>query len=474
MTRRTRGRDKPPAAAKPNAPRKKWRKRWWALVGLAVLVVGAAGIGWWFRPATAPPVPPMPHDISDAEVLQAVKRARKDVLGNPESAAAWGQLGMTFLANDCAKEAERCFQEAARLDPSEPMWPYYRAMNVLERDLDQAITFLRQAEQATKDKPLYRSQVRLRLAETLLEKDELDEAERLFLAELQAVPDDPLASFGLGLIAQRRGDDKVAAKYLTVAALPQSLARKRATTMLAFLARSGGDDAAATRYEQALLSMPRDPSWDSLMVQVYALQVGQRRRWWYVDHLERKGDFAGAARASLTELKRQPTSDGYIIAGLNLGRIGEYDKALPLLREAVRLEPENANAHFTLAMTLFNRAESESNKAPGSWLAAKWYQEAIPPAKRATELTPGYAQAYLIWGQSLRRLGKPAAAVDPLRTGVTGRPQDFPLQLALGEALLEAEQYTEAQTYLENARQLEPKDKRPIQALARLHTKKNP
>jgi tetratricopeptide (TPR) repeat protein len=476
MTRRNRDRNLPPSATKQNALPTSQRKQRWAMLGLVVLVAGGAmGVWWWSRPVVAPsPVPPMPDDIGDSEVILAVERARKDVLAKPESDAAWGNLGMTFMANDCAEAADRCFEEAARLEPTEPKWPYYRAMSVLERDIEKTVPFLRQAERAAGSRPTYRKLVRLRLAEALLQKEELDEAEGFFLAAMDAAPDDSRASYGLGLIALRRREETAATKYLTVAATRQSHAQKRATTMLAYLARSRGDVAAASGYEQTLLALPNDPPWpDFLMDQVYALQAGQRSRWRYVAQLEWQGDFAGAARASLAELERRPTPDGFISAGTNLGRIGEFDKALSLLRKAVRFDPENANASYALAVTLFNRAESDWHNKPNSPLAVECYRQAIPLARRATELTPGYSQAYLVWGQSLRRLGQPAAAVIPLRTGVSGRPQDFLLQLALGEALLEAESYAEAETFLKNARELEPKDERPIQALARLYRKKS-
>ena len=93
--------------------------------------------------------------------------------------------------------------------------------------------------------------------------------------------------------------------------------------------------------------------------------------------------------------------------------------------------------------------------------------------RRAAELRPGYARAYLFWGLALKYLGEPAAAVEPLRKGVLGHPEEFDLQLALGEALLQTGQDREAQTYLENARRLDPDDPRPAQDLERLRHKKN-
>ena len=48
------------------------------------------------------------------------------------------------------------------------------------------------------------------------------------------------------------------------------------------------------------------------------------------------------------------------------------------------------------------------------------------------------------------------------------RPENFELQLAFGEVLLESGQGREAETYLENARRLDPDDPRPPRALQRL------
>jgi predicted Zn-dependent protease len=68
--------------------------------------------------------------------------------------------------------------------------------------------------------------------------------------------------------------------------------------------------------------------------------------------------------------------------------------------------------------------------------------------------------------------GEAAAAVEPLMKGVACRPEVFNLQLALGEALLEAKRLPEAATHLKNAQKLDPKDPRPGQALERLRKRK--
>src|SRR5439155_26324020 len=141
---------------------------------------------------------------------------------------------------------------------------------------------------------------------------------------------------------------------------------------------------------------------------------------------------------------------------------GDYESALGLLREALRLDPDSAQAHYTLALVQFGRAEKEWKQSPGSAQAKEWLRDTVTHAQRAAELKPDTARNYLHWGLALKYLGEPTAAVAPLRKGVACRPVDFDLQLALGEVLLETGQRQEAETYLENARQLDPKDKRLV------------
>jgi tetratricopeptide (TPR) repeat protein len=435
----------------------------------AALLAGAAAGGWWAWGRSRPPEPPDVGTIRDPEVRHALASARQDVLDHPRSAAAWGTLGMTLEAHLYEGEADRCFAQAARLDPADPRWPYFRGLYALKDDPDNALPFLRQAaETAGADSP-YREHLRLRLAEALLERQETDEAEGLFRGEWQRAPGNPRAAFGLGLIAAERGDRAGAAEFLRVAQ-KSPMSRKKATTRLAALARESGDSAAAAEHEKALAALPGDvPAWpDPLVEQIVALQVGRRSREHEVKELERQRHFAEAAQVYLKELEEQPTVAAYLGAGVNLARLGDFDRALPLLRQAVQLDPDDAQAHYTLALILFLRAERAETAAPGSAEAREWFGESLAPARRATELKPDHARAYLHWGLALRHLRRPAEAVEPLRKGVACQPGDFDLQLALGEVLLDLQRREQARTHLENARRIEPGNPALARALERL------
>jgi tetratricopeptide (TPR) repeat protein len=458
---------------------------------------------------TTPVTPPLPAGIREAAVQQAIDLARRQVLDKPDSAKDWGHLGLLLLAHQLEHDADTCLAQAARLDPTEPMWAYARASIAAKRDPDQVVPLLRQAEAAGASwRDDARAILGLELAEALLQRGNLDEAAALFQQEGDRMPGHARAALGLGQIAAARGNQETARELLT-GARASPFARKKATVRLASLARARGDKAAADAFEQEIAEWPADPPWpDPLRDALVHMEVGRRARDRLAARLEQEYKHAEAAQLYLQQIAEQPTLEAYVGAGLNLARLKDYDRALPLLRKAVQLDPRSAQAHYPLALVLFERAErallasrwslfgastaasSTSPLGPDPLLAASaWFRggielwpptgpakeglrEALEHARLAAELRPEHAEAYLFWGLALKHLGESAEAVGPLRKGVARRPTSFELQLALGEVLLETGQVGEAQTHLDHARRLDPNDPRGAQALERLRRKK--
>jgi tetratricopeptide (TPR) repeat protein len=382
---------------------------------------------------------------------------------------------MTFLGNLFDREADRCFAEAARLAPRSPKWPFARGHIALRREPEKAVPLLRQALAAAGPAwAEYESPVRLQLAEALLERQEWDEAETLFREEERRRPGNPRTALGLGMLALARGDERAAEEYLAaVRDAPAPTARKMAAAQLAALARSRGDTAAAAAFERESAALPGDEAWpDPVLDEAVRLQTGERGRERAATALEKQHRFAEARNIYLEQLKKRSTSRDHVGAGYNLAQLGKYDEALPHLRDGVRLDPDSANAHYTLALVQYTRAEKERLVSPDSSQAREWLREAVEHARRAAELKPGHGRAYLFWGLALRDLGESAAAVAPLRKGVTCLPTEIDLQVSLGDVLLNVGRDDEAKVYLENARQLDPNDPRVSKALERLHKKK--
>jgi tetratricopeptide (TPR) repeat protein len=446
------------------------RGRRWLCAGVVLLLVAAAGGAWWWlRPA--PVAPPPLGQIEDPEVRRVLERARRKVLDSPRSAAAWGHLGKLLLAHRRPDDADFCFAQAARLDPADPRWPYARGWLAVRHNPEKPITWLREAVAKADPRSEDGSAMALQLAEALLERGDVAEAERLFHEELGRDPNSRRAAFGMGLVAAARGDRPAALKFFTIAR-DSPYARKKASAQLAALARAQGEREAADRYAKQAAALPADPPWpDPLHDELTDLRVGRLGRERRARLLEKQGRYAEAAAVYLEQTDKGPNVGVYVRAGLNLARGRDFDQALPLLREAVRLGPDDAEAHFCLALALHTRAEEGLLKtAPAQ--AREVFREAIDHTRQAAALRPGHAQTYLIWGLSLKYLGDPEAAVEPLRKGIACAPGDPQLQLGLGEVLLELGRLKEAEAHLENARRLAPNDKGPARALERLRLKK--
>lgn len=447
------------------------RRRLVVILGLIGL---GAGLAYWFRPARTLPIPAVADEVQDLEVRKSLEEHRTKVIQSPRSAEAWGELGLAFLAQLFDRDADTCFAEAARLEPDDVRWPYARGVIATKRDPAQAVPFLRQAASATKPTAKHRSNARLLLAETLLEQRQLDDAEVIFREEAQSSTASTAAraQFGLGLTALARGDlDRAWTSLLTARDYPSS--RKQATIQLASLARLKGDLAAATKYEQETVTLPDDVPWpDPMLDELGRLKVGRRVRERTIEDLEQEKRYEEAAAAYLRQIDERPTVQAYTGAAVNYARMQDYDTALQMLKEALRLDPDSSQAYYTRAIVEFTRAEKESARQKDSEKARQGFKDAVAAARKATELKPDHSQAFLLWGLALKNLNDWPASIEPLRRGVTCKPESFGLQLALGEALAQTGNSAEAEKVLITAKSLDPNDPRPGQILERLPARK--
>lgn len=425
---------------------------------------------WWWRAQDPPRDPPLPQEMTEADVRETITAARAKVLADPRSGSAWGEYGTVLLAHLFDREAEQCFVEATKLDPRDPRWPYARGQIALKRDPPNAIGLLETAAEVARERPEFKPAFTLALAEALLERGETDRAAALFEQERNS-PASARAVFGLGLVALLRGDDATAAKHFE-AVKSNPACRKQASAHLAALARTRGDVPAAKQYEAEANSLDADPPWpDPYLDRVVTLQVGYRGLQRRVAMLERDGRYEDAVDAFLAQARHKRTSQALTGAAVNMARLRprpDYDRALELLREAVQLDPADSNAHYTLALVLFNKAEKQWDYDPRSADAAKGFREVVAEAKRTTELKPDHALAHMFWGLALKNLGEPKAALEPLRVALSIRPEQFDLHLALGQCLAATGERAAAEGCFNTAAKLKPTDPRPAQELAKL------
>jgi len=86
------------------------------------------------------------------------------------------------------------------------------------------------------------------------------------------------------------------------------------------------------------------------------------------------------------------------------------------------------------------------------------YEEAVSYFRRAIELEPGYAKAYINLAWAWKSLGDLENAERAIRLGVSVLPYESRCQRALGIILADGEQYDEATTVFEQAVALDSSD----------------
>ncbi len=428
----------------------------------SIVMLGLAGGGsfWWTHRAPPAPIPPsVPANRADPEVTTIVEKVRKEVLSEPRSARAWGRLGQAFLANDMEVEGNICFAEAERLDPSNPRWPYFRGGIAINRgEPEEAIPFFQRAIEREEATTSGNFVPRLMAAETLLALGRLDEAEQQYRNVLARRENEIRARYGLGLVYAARTDWKNSRAELQRCA-GDPFAQQKACVQLAAVCRRLGDDAAAEKFRQLANRLPMDRDWlDPFATEYLPWAVKQSKRYHHAESLEASGRLREAANVLRPMVEEHPNDYlPRLTLAKVIGRMGDYENAERLLREALRLAPDKVQIHYYLSLVLFTHAEDEARKGTLD-RAAKYYGEAVDCAREALALKPDYGFAHMTLGLSLKGMGKRADALAALQKATRCNPEHAELHFYLGELLAEDGQRTEARDHLQQAIEMGPEN----------------
>jgi tetratricopeptide (TPR) repeat protein len=442
-----------------------------ALVGVVLLTAG--GVYAWHRYGSgrSSAIPPdIPAQVVDPDVRAVLTSARQKVVATPQSGQAWGELGLLYRAHNLNVESNICFAEAARLDPRNPRWPYLIGMINLLIAPDDAVPHLQKAYDLAVE-PEQKSACRLRLAEALLDRQDLAGAEKLFTEDVQASPQNPRAHFGLATVAIARGDHRAAIEHLLpVADTP--FTRRKATALLAASYRQLGDPAVAERFERSALNAPEDLPWPDPFITEYARkETGRSARMKAVEELEAQGRIHEAVLA-LEEIAKTESDDQVLVSlGINQAKMGDFDRAERSLRIVLARSPDHAVARYFLGVSLFMQAE-RAWQAGNRTQAEPQFKEAVKELQRAAELKPDKGLANLYAGLALKYLGKLPEAAAECRAAIRASPQFGDAHLGLAEILIAMDKPDEAIPHLETAVRLLPHDARAKALLEKIRDKK--
>jgi tetratricopeptide (TPR) repeat protein len=417
-----------------------------------LLLAGAGGAYVWYTHSG--PEPPAVEIVDgDPAAIAAIQEARERVRRSSRSASAWGNLGMVLLAQAIIDKAQFCFEQAERLDPLEPRWPYAQGLILVSQNMPAAAAKLELALQLSPKRP---EAWQLKLAEILLTLGRNSEAAGMYRLLLQQPGSHPLAHLGLARIANEDGQLESCLSHLKECA-DDPHSRKAAHALTALVYKQRGD--AKTANQQLLLAeqAPEDRVWpDPFVQELSQFEVSK------VGRLMNAQRLIGAMRLDEAQLILEQLARDYPdwhIAWEELGKLfiqkGQYAPAERLLRRALQIEPDSVEALFSLATVLFYQRK---------------YDDAVGYYRRVTELKPDHALAYLDLGKCLKVLGKRADAMEAASTALRMKPFLAEAHRLLGELFAQAGRRAEALEHLREALDLAPGEPKAKKLLEQLET----
>lgn len=361
-------------------------------------------------------------------IRSQIEQAEAAVRSHPLDVGTAGALAMILHAYQQYEAAERVYERAHLLEPTNYDWLYL--LGAVRMELGRYDIAAQSFRSALQSKPADLA-AQWRLAESIAGLGDWEEAGKQYEEIVGRYSDFARAWYGLGRVRSARGDHAGAAESYAKAcelfplysaahfALAREFVRlgKRPEAeqqMAAYSARPGGEP-------------PLD---DPLFRRIHELNQSTTAHLQRGAELERAGYVAEAIREHETALATDP---GNVQAHVNLislyGRTGETQKAQRHFEDAIRLNPGRSDAWYGLGVLL-----SRERK----------YEEAARAYRNALQIDPHYAEAHLNLGVIYEQSGRLTEAGTEFRQAVAARPDNPAARFHLGRILVNQEKYPEA------------------------------
>jgi tetratricopeptide (TPR) repeat protein len=379
------------------------------VVGLAALATGWNA--WLRRPAAPPRLAEL--GAMAPEVSTLLQQGLAAIEEDRANAAQWARFGMMCHANGLFGAARTAYAQATRLDPHDTRSLYRLAIvDARAGRIDEAIAAARRVAVLA---PGYAAAHR-RLGLWLLDRDDVDGAERALSRAIELEPDDASGWAGLARVYLQRNRNERAADLLEklLARLPGN---RYALQLLGTAYRRLG------RMHEAEFALALGMAGEPSSVDPWLDEMVQFRRGFAVLLKDATDDFLNgrfdAAISTLEELRRQRPDDLALLS--HLGQVyvaaGRAEQGTALLEQVVAQDPERFEAHVNLA---------------SGYLQQNDLTRARPAIDRAIALNPALGRAHETKGLILWRAGDERSALAALQDAVRYDPRDVKAFLWMG------------------------------------------
>jgi tetratricopeptide (TPR) repeat protein len=384
-------------------------------------------------------------------VAKLIDATLLEVRAAPDSAAAWGKLGSVLMHYEFVQEATDAFNEAERLAPSEPRWPYLHGILLLSREPGIALAKLRRAVSLSPERI---DAPRLRLAQFLAEHGPFAEAEALFNFLLRADPAHTPALLGLARLRQSEGRLADCTNLLARCLADPHTARN-AHVLLAAVQQAQGNPTAAALAARRSTGLPADAPWpDPWWTEALIYRVGRKARLEDASQLIEQGQPAEAARLLKGVAQDYPNDEeAWYQLGWALNQTRQFTEAEPALRQYLSLAPDSPKGHAQLGVVL---------------LGLQRYDDAIAVLQAGLKLKPGWRELHSNLGYACVQLRRYDEAIGHYRNALRQDPNYVRTYTALAELLNLRGDRDEARRLVHQALELDPSDAYAKSLLQRL------
>ncbi len=385
------------------------------------------------------------YNAMEQRVADKIRRLHEEVRNKPDSAAAWGKLGMTLDVHGLNQEAIRCYKKAADLDPNDFRWAYFCAIALKENGSSESLQWFQTASQ---QKPDYLP-LQLRLARALFDAGMLKESESHFVQAIQFAPNSADAYVGRTQIAMQRNELQAAIQFAEKA-VELNPKQVEAYNLLAALYRRSQESTKASEALERARALPQksafsDPVYSALVAEGESAFWYRTRGRTYMD----AGLYLLALREFKTALELHEDADAYDHLGTALQRLGKWEEAVLNHKKAIAMSPGYLRFYnLGIAYGRLNRipeaigafqnsirmkpenAEALYNLGVAHFKLSHW-EEAVTSLKGAVEQNPDHANAHFALGMAYLAKGKRNLAMQEYETLQRLSPQ-LAMQLKSG------------------------------------------